>query len=255
MGVVDNYELIAQQTVVIIGVGGVGSVTAEMLTRVGVGKLILFDYDKVEIANMNRLFYTPNQVGLSKVEAAKLTLESINPNTIIHAHNGDITLGEGYDKLFASISEGGIDGKKCDLVLSCVDNYAARMTINSLCNELDQIWIESGVSEDALSCHTQIIVPGESACFACIPPLAMAENKESNIKREGVCAASLPTTMGITAGFMAHTAMKLLLEFEYVQPYLQYNARSETFSGNALCPNPECKDKNCVSLQTKKKRI
>ena len=48
----------------------------------------------------------------------------------------------------------------------------------------------------------------------------MAENKESNIKREGVCAASLPTTMGITAGFLAHTAMKLMLEFEYVQPYL-----------------------------------
>lgn len=83
MGVVDNYQLIAQQTVVIVGVGGVGSVTAEMLTRVGVGKLILFDYDKVEIANMNRLFYTPNQVGLTKVDAAKLTLEAINPNIII----------------------------------------------------------------------------------------------------------------------------------------------------------------------------
>ena len=154
MGVVDNYELISQQTVIIVGVGGVGSVTAEMLTRVGVGKLILFDYDKVEIANMNRLFYTPNQVGLTKVDAAKLTLESINPNTIIQAYNGDITLGETYDKLFNSIVEGGIEGQKCDLVLSCVDNYAARMTINSLCNELDQIWIESGVSEDALSCHT-----------------------------------------------------------------------------------------------------
>jgi ubiquitin-like modifier-activating enzyme 5 len=60
MGVVDNYEEIALKTVVIVGVGGVGSVTSEMLTRVGVGKLILFDYDKVEIANMNRLFFTPN---------------------------------------------------------------------------------------------------------------------------------------------------------------------------------------------------
>lgn len=54
MGVVENYEEIAKKTVIIVGVGGVGSVTAEMLTRVGVGKLILFDYDKVEIANMNR---------------------------------------------------------------------------------------------------------------------------------------------------------------------------------------------------------
>ena len=54
MGVVENYEEIAKKCVIIVGVGGVGSVTAEMLTRIGVGKLILFDYDKVEIANMNR---------------------------------------------------------------------------------------------------------------------------------------------------------------------------------------------------------
>ena len=36
--------------------------------------------------------------------------------------------------------------KKCDLLLCCVDNYAARMTVNKLCNELTQVWIESGVS-------------------------------------------------------------------------------------------------------------
>lgn len=64
-----------------------------------------------------------------------------------------------------------------------------------ICNEHDQIWFESGVSEDALSCHYQIMIPGETACFACMPPLALVEGTENNIKREGVCAASLPTTM------------------------------------------------------------
>lgn len=96
----------------VVGVGGVGSVTAEMLTRCGIGKviqtllsfflncldscsscsidclpvltpissmlvptqLLLFDYDKVELANMNRLFFQPHQAGLSKVEAAEHTL-------------------------------------------------------------------------------------------------------------------------------------------------------------------------------------
>lgn len=37
--------------------GGVGSVAAEMLTRCGVGRLLMYDYDKVELANMNRLFF------------------------------------------------------------------------------------------------------------------------------------------------------------------------------------------------------
>ena len=77
MGIVDNYEKIREYTVAVVGVGGVGSVTAEMLTRCGIGKLILFDYDKVELANMNRLFFQPHQAGLSKVDAAAKTLEGI----------------------------------------------------------------------------------------------------------------------------------------------------------------------------------
>lgn len=47
MGIVENYEKIRDYTVAVVGVGGVGSVTAEMLTRCGIGKLVLFDYDKV----------------------------------------------------------------------------------------------------------------------------------------------------------------------------------------------------------------
>ena len=57
MGIVDNYEKIRELSVAVVGIGGVGSVTSEMLTRCGIGKLILFDYDKVELANMNRLFF------------------------------------------------------------------------------------------------------------------------------------------------------------------------------------------------------
>jgi ubiquitin-like modifier-activating enzyme 5 len=74
MGIVQDYERIRDYSVIVVGVGGVGSVVAEMLTRCGIGKLILFDYDKVEMANMNRLFYQPHQSGLSKVEAARDTL-------------------------------------------------------------------------------------------------------------------------------------------------------------------------------------
>jgi len=59
MGVVENFESIRNKCVIVIGVGGVGSTVCEMLTWCGIGKLIMYDYDKVELANMNRLFYTP----------------------------------------------------------------------------------------------------------------------------------------------------------------------------------------------------
>lgn len=53
MGIVDNYEKIREYSVAIVGVGGVGSVAAEMLTRCGIGKLILFDYDTVRQREKN----------------------------------------------------------------------------------------------------------------------------------------------------------------------------------------------------------
>lgn len=52
-------QAIRNYSVAIVGIGGVGSVAAEMLTRCGIGKLLLFDYDKVELANMNRCVPSP----------------------------------------------------------------------------------------------------------------------------------------------------------------------------------------------------
>lgn len=91
MGIVKNYERIRELTVVVVGVGGIGSVAAEMLTRCGIGRLILFDYDRVELANMNRLFFQPHQAGRSKVGAAASTLRSINPDVDVMIFSYDIT--------------------------------------------------------------------------------------------------------------------------------------------------------------------
>lgn len=59
-------------------------------------QLVLFDYDKVEMANMNRLFFKPEQSGLSKVEAAKSTLMDINPDVLFEVHNYNITTVENF---------------------------------------------------------------------------------------------------------------------------------------------------------------
>ena len=165
MGIVDNYENIRNFTVAVVGVGGVGSVTAEMLTRCGIGKLILFDYDKVEMANMNRLFYQPHQSGQSKVEAAKFTLQHINPDVEIDAYNYNITTVDNFDSFMNTLSTGSLTGGPLDLTLCCVDNFEARLSVNRACNELNLIWFESGVSENAVSGHIQFMKPGETSCF------------------------------------------------------------------------------------------
>lgn len=79
----------------------------------------------------------------------------------------------------------------------------ATVTSLQVCLELNQTWMESGVSEDAVSGHIQTIIPGDTACFQCVPPLVVASGiDERTLKREGVCAASLPTTMGKNGGLL-----------------------------------------------------
>merc|ERR1719369_1656411 len=250
MGIVEHYERIRDYTVAVVGIGGVGSVTAEMLTRCGIGKLILFDYDKVEMANMNRLFFQPHQAGLSKVEAAAKTLTNINPDVAFETHNYNITTVDNFGHFMSPISSGSLSGGNVDLVLSCVDNFEARMAINKACNELGQTWFESGVAENAVSGHIQFLVPGETACFACAPPLVVAANiDEKTLKREGVCAASLPTTMGIVAGFLVQNTLKYLLKFGTVSHYLGYNAMLDFFPTMSMKPNPACDEYHCKKRQ------
>ncbi|KAA0201643.1 hypothetical protein HAZT_HAZT009613 [Hyalella azteca] len=241
MGIVENYEKIRDYTVAVVGVGGVGSVTAEMLTRCGIGKLLLFDYDKVELANMNRLFFQPHQAGQSKVEAAAGTLLAINPDVQFEVHNYNITTVDNFDHFMNRISKGSLTEGPVDIVLSCVDNYEARMAVNRACNELNQTWFESGVSENAVSGHIQFLVPGETACFDCAPPLVVASQiDERTLKKDGVCAASLPTTMGIVAGLLVQNVLN---------SYLGYNALLDYFPSMVVRPNPTCEDNWCRRRQ------
>ena len=335
MGVVPNYESIRHKSVIIVGVGGVGSVSAEMLVRCGVGKLIIFDYDKVELANMNRLFYTPDQCGMSKVAAAKKSLGFINPDVEIVDFNYDIVRRTPRPALaqraaahqcprrmaddggqFRALHGHDQHGRHwrwtdrpraelrrqlpgaaasltrplcplCPLPIralairsrpdAATGRAQARMSINAACNELAQTWLESGVSEDAVSGHVQLLKPGELACFECAPPLIVASGiDEKTLKcaltlalsltpilmrtcapqehahtrrREGVCAASLPTTMGIVAGFLVQNALKFLLQFGEVSEYVGYIALKDHFPRMTLRPNPECVSSWCRKQQ------
>ncbi|KAK4569048.1 hypothetical protein RGQ29_004447 [Quercus rubra] len=254
MGIVENYERIREFSVAIVGIGGVGSVAAEMLTRCGIGRLLLYDYDKVELANMNRLFFRPEQVNMTKTDAAVQTLSDINPDVVLESYTMNITTVQGFETFVSSLKNKSFrpnkEGSGVDLVLSCVDNYEARMAVNQACNEMNQTWMESGVSEDAVSGHIQLLIPGETACFACAPPLVVASGiDERTLKREGVCAASLPTTMGVVAGLLVQNTLKFLLNFGQVSPYLGYNSLKDYFPTMEMKPNPQCSNVACLERQ------
>jgi len=245
MGVVEDFNRIRSKKVAVVGIGGVGAVAAEMLVRCGIGKLVMFDYDKVELANMNRMFYKVSQVGFAKTAAAHVTLSQINPDVDLESYAYDVTRMENWEHLVQKLCS-------VDLVVCCVDNFTARMAVNQACCERDITWIETGVSESAISGHVQLMLPGRSACFACMPPQLVATGEdESNLKRDGVCAASLPTTTSIIAGWAVQLALKLLLDFGEISFYKGYDALRDDFPKLFLKPNPECVLPSCRDRQKK----
>lgn len=80
------HEALKKATVGIAGLGGLGSSCAVALCRMGVGRLILADFDVVEPSNLNRQQYFVDQIGMYKTEATKMNLARINPYVEIETH-------------------------------------------------------------------------------------------------------------------------------------------------------------------------
>lgn len=76
----------SHSAVAVCGLGGLGSNIAIALARAGVGKLILIDFDRVDISNLHRQQYKANQVGMYKTEALRENLREITPYTEIEIH-------------------------------------------------------------------------------------------------------------------------------------------------------------------------
>ena len=80
---------------------------------------------------MNRLFFRPEQSGMAKTAAAAETLTNINPDVELESHTLNITTLNGFEE-FKRILSDEAGQSRVDLVLSCVDNYEARLTINQV---------------------------------------------------------------------------------------------------------------------------
>jgi len=83
--------------VAVLGLGGLGSNIAVMLTRIGVDELLLIDFDKVEYSNLNRQYYFLDDVGKNKTEALTAILKKINPEIKLITKDVFLTADNVYD--------------------------------------------------------------------------------------------------------------------------------------------------------------
>jgi ubiquitin-like modifier-activating enzyme 5 len=233
MGVVKNYERVRDFSVAVVGIGGVGVGVVEMLTRCGIGKLVIYDFDTIELANMNKMFYRPEQSGWNKTMACRHYCSELNPDTSFEVHNMNVCAEENRGKFKDTLASGSIDRKEAvSMIIGCVDNLEARQLIEQVSEEMQVPYMDAVVSDDAMGGSVQLIIPGRTG------GLEAAPIKSHMDKRPGQCPASLPTTDSIIAGITAQNVLKYLLGFGEVAFLLQYNAITNEFLSRMTYPDP-----------------
>lgn len=185
----EGQAMLAQSTIMVFGVGGVGSFTVEALVRAGVGNLILVDFDDICVSNLNRQIHALHStIGEAKVEVMKRRILDINPNASVETIKQFYT-GEDSDFFF---------GRKLDYVVDAIDSVASKVKLAKECLERKIPFISSMGAGNRLSAGNFKVadIAHTSGC-----PLAKAMRKL--LRQEGI-------TQGIKVVFSPEPPLKPL---------------------------------------------
>jgi molybdopterin-synthase adenylyltransferase len=235
----EGQARLAESRIVVVGCGATGSALASLLARAGVGWLRIIDRDYVETSNLQRQVLFDEQdaaESLPKAIAAGRKLGALNSAIEIDAKVADLTPGNCEDLL-----EG------ADLILDGTDNFETRYLINDYAVQNSVPWIYTA----AVGSYgvTMNVVPGETACLACIfpdSPRGVVETCDtSGILNSAVNAvASIAVTEAIKFLVGADTKLRRTL----VSLDVWENDRSEISTAHPRSDCRACKAKDFIHL-------
>lgn len=198
-----EQERLAESKVMVIGAGALGNEVLKNLALVGVGRVIVVDFDKIEAANLSRaVLFRPEHYGRFKAEVAAEQLKLLNPDVEVDAYVGDVMMDVGLGVY-----------RRMDVVIGCLDNREARMTVNKACWRVSRPWIDGGLNTiDGL---VRVFEPPAGPCYECT--MSTRDYELLNIRYScppgtGITGnqPTTPTAASIIAGMQVQEAMKLL---------------------------------------------
>lgn len=222
----EGQHKLAASSVLIVGLGGLGSPAAIYLASSGVGRLLIADYDTVELSNLQRqILHTTARIGKAKTDSAITCLRELNPDVELVGYREQLN----REKLCALVGD-------VDVVVDASDNFATRYAINAAC------WQQATplVSGAAVRLEAQISVfnPSHAAspCYQCLYP--PGTNADDSCVNNGVLA---PLT-GVIGALQAIEVIKLLLNFGEVAcgRVLLFDAMAMEWRQVKLNKNPQC---------------
>jgi molybdopterin-synthase adenylyltransferase len=190
---VEGQEKLQQSTILIMGMGGLGSPVAMYLAAAGVGHLILCDFDRVELSNLQRqIIHSEKDIDKLKITSAKETIQSLNSEV-------KVTIVE--QKLNTTEMDSFV--KQADLVIEGTDNFTSRFLTNQACVNNQTPFISGAVirMEGQLAAFSN---DENSPCLQCLFP-AMPE-VEQTCSENGV----LSPVVGMIGSIQATEAIKIL---------------------------------------------
>ncbi len=187
------YEKMQASTVAVAGLGGLGSVVATSLLRAGLGNLIVVDFDKVELSNLNRQQYFTNQIGMYKTDAMLENLKRINPYAQIIAHTIKLD-ARSVEELFSDV----------DIVAECFDAAKEKqMIVETVLSRMPNVGIVSASGVAGFGRSNMIETKKIS------PKFVLVGDSESGIG-EGV--GLYAARVGIGANHQANAIIEMLIE-------------------------------------------
>ena len=190
---IELQERIASTTVAVCGLGGLGSNIATSLARAGIGKLILIDFDKVDITNLHRQQYKANQIGMCKTEALQNNLKEINPYLETKIHT--ICLDESNAKDVLA---------DADIICEAFDNAEAKANIvNFVLSQMPTKYIVAASGMAGLDSANLIKTRKVSKRFY------LSGDEVIDIK-DGIGLVS--TRVMLCAAHQAHTVLRIIAE-------------------------------------------
>ena len=184
---------ISSTTVAVCGLGGLGSNIATSLARAGIGKLILIDFDKVDITNLHRQQYKANQIGMSKTEALQDNLKEIYPYIETEIHNVYLDENNAKDIL-----------PDANIICEAFDNAEAKANIvNFVLSEMPEKYIVAASGMAGLDSANLVKTRKISKRFY------LCGDEVSDIK-DGIGLVS--TRVMLCAAHQAHTVLRIIAE-------------------------------------------
>lgn len=223
--------------VMVVGAGALGNEVLKNLALMGVGNLFIVDFDTIEAANLSRsVLFRAEDNGKKKAEVAARRVKELNPDVHVQYFHGDVNVALGLGVF-----------RRMDVIIGCLDNREARLSINRFAYRLNKPWVDGAIQE--LFGLMRVFVPGQGACYECT--LTEQARREMSLRyscpllaRQNILLGKVPTTptiSAIIAGLQSQEALKLIHGMPVQAGYVTHvNGLINEFHTTAYTPDENC---------------